>query len=68
VTGEPAAIRALCRDSFKLALGDAMDENGDSTHSSRFILIDPRGRIRGYYSALEPGANPPAAGWRCGTG
>lgn len=53
LTGDREKIRSLCLDSFKLALGDEMDENGDITHSSRFVLVDQSGTIRGYYDALD---------------
>lgn len=55
LTGDPAAIRALCLESFRLAVGDTKDERGDITHSTRFVLVDDKGRIRGYYDSLDPG-------------
>jgi protein SCO1/2 len=45
LTGDPATLDMLDHDAFKLGnLGVAMD------HSTRFVLIDKKGRIRGYYS------------------
>jgi protein SCO1/2 len=45
LTGDPAILDMLDHDAFKLGnLGVAMD------HSTRFVLIDKKGRIRGYYS------------------
>jgi cytochrome oxidase Cu insertion factor (SCO1/SenC/PrrC family) len=29
--------------------------NGSLTHSTRFVLVDGKGRIRGYYATLEDG-------------
>jgi protein SCO1/2 len=44
LTGDPRILDSLDRDSFKLGtLGAAMD------HSTRFVLVDRQGRIRGYY-------------------
>lgn len=54
LTGDPAAIRSLCLQSFKLAIGENMDERGDITHSTRFVLVDAEGNIRGAYEALDP--------------
>lgn len=53
LTGDPEAIRRLCLESFKLAIGEEMDENGDITHSSRFVLIDRQGRVRTTYDSLD---------------
>jgi protein SCO1/2 len=45
LTGDTATLDRLDHDAFKLGnLGAAMD------HSTRFVLIDRKGRIRGYYS------------------
>jgi protein SCO1/2 len=44
LTGDPRILDGLDRDSFKLGnVGSAMD------HSTRFVLVDHKGRIRGYY-------------------
>jgi protein SCO1 len=44
LTGNPGTLNMLDRDAFKLGtLGAGMD------HSTRFVLIDQKGRIRGYY-------------------
>lgn len=44
LTGERAKLNALALDTFKL---NAVD--GSMNHSSRFVLVDRQGRIRGYY-------------------
>lgn len=51
LTGARAAIYSLSRDGFKLGISD----DGDSqtpVHSTRFVLVDRHGTIRGYYDAL----------------
>lgn len=52
--GEKAVIRSLARDGFKLAVedGDAKDPE-PVLHSTRFILVDASGDIRGYYDSLD---------------
>jgi protein SCO1/2 len=56
LTGSRAAIDALTRDGFKLAVSDGSDEGGMPVHSTRVVLVDRRGAIRGYYDALAPDA------------
>jgi protein SCO1/2 len=46
LTGEPATLQMLDRDAFKLG-----DLNMD--HSTRFVLIDKQGRVRGYYALFD---------------
>jgi len=48
LTGEEARIHQLAREGFKLGSVD-----GSLTHSTRFVLVDIRGRIRGYYGTGE---------------
>jgi protein SCO1/2 len=44
LTGDPKILDQLDHDSFKLGnVGSTMD------HSTRFVLVDGKGRIRGYY-------------------
>lgn len=48
LTGPEATLQKLDRDVFKLGnLNAAME------HSTRFVLIDRQGRIRGYYETSE---------------
>lgn len=56
LTGPRDEIYALTRDGFKLAVSDGSEEKGTPVHSTRFVLIDRRGVIRGYYDALAPDA------------
>ena len=53
LTGPQSTIYNLSRDGFKLAVGD---EKGVPVHSTRMILVDRHGAIRGYYDATEPDA------------
>ncbi len=48
LTGEPATLQTLDRDVFKLGNVDASLQ-----HSTRFVLVDHRSRIRGYYDTSE---------------
>jgi protein SCO1/2 len=48
LTGEAAALHDLSRNAFKLNNVD-----GSLDHSTRFVLVDRRGRIRGYYLSTE---------------
>ncbi len=56
LTGSKAAIYNLSRDGFKLAADDGSANEGVPVHSTRLILVDRRGTIRGYYDALAPDA------------
>ena len=56
LTGSAAAIYSLSRDGFKLGVSDGSEEEGVPIHSTRFVLVDRRGAIRGYYDALAPDA------------
>jgi protein SCO1/2 len=59
LTGDQAAIRELCERSFLLAFGEDLGADGDILHSSRLVLVDAQGRVRGYYDALDPAARKP---------
>jgi len=59
LTGEREAIHHLAVHGFKLAVDDdppAGTANADEPilHSTRFVLVDGGGRIRGYYDAFDP--------------
>lgn len=57
LTGEREAIRRLAQEGFHLSAVPAPDrvrENGPVIlHSSRFVLVDGRARIRGYYDSQD---------------
>jgi protein SCO1/2 len=57
LTGPRQAIWELSVTGFKLGLAEAEglpEEQGPIVHSTRFVLVDGEGRIRGYYDAFEP--------------
>lgn len=54
LTGDKGTIYRLSRDGFKLAAGSAAD--GEPVHSTRMILVDRNGQIRGYYNATDADA------------
>jgi len=58
LTGTVAEIHRLSRDGFKLAVdipkaGDAGNPQEPILHSTRFVLVDGQGRIRGYYDGFD---------------
>lgn len=53
LTGSRDAIGSISRDGFKLGLSEGEPDTGP-VHSTRFVLVDRRGTIRGYYDALAP--------------
>jgi protein SCO1/2 len=56
LTGPKSAIYKLSHDGFKLAVSDGSDAQGIPVHSTRMVLVDRHGRIRGYYDATEADA------------
>jgi cytochrome oxidase Cu insertion factor (SCO1/SenC/PrrC family) len=56
LTGPKSAIYRLSHDGFKLAVSDGSDEQGIPVHSTRMVLVDRHGQIRGYYDAAEADA------------
>lgn len=63
LTGEKAAIYKLSRESFRLGVEETKPEDrGPDTeevlHSSKFVLLDRAGRIRGYYDGDIPDTVP----------
>lgn len=55
LTGEKPATWALSSEGFHLGVGDTPDNAAmPITHSSKFVLVDQQGRIRGYYDSFEP--------------
>ncbi len=54
LTGDPPAILALMGDGFHLAVEpDTGDPRNPIAHSTRLVLVDGDGRIRGYYQGLD---------------
>lgn len=52
LTGDAEAIRKLCEDGFKLPSGDGSAGDMATAHSSKFMLVDYRGRVRGAYNGV----------------
>jgi protein SCO1/2 len=60
LTGSRDALYKLCREGFKLPVADTEGTEAEPiAHSTRFVLIDQKGQIRGYYS-LEDETTPDA--------
>ena len=58
LTGPKAGIYALARDGFKLPIAEPETPGGQIIHSTRLILIDRLGAIRGFYEATtDAGVN-----------
>jgi len=54
LTGPQATMYRLSREGFKLAVEPAGGpEKEPILHSTRFVLVDARGRIRGYYDGFD---------------
>lgn len=62
LTGSEARVHALILGSFKLNVGrmEGEDPGLAFAHSSRLVVVDGEGRIRGYYDSLEPGGTEAA--------
>ena len=56
LTGDPDAIARLAQDGFRLAIADGGPPQEPIVHSVRLVLVDQRGRIRGYYDATDAAA------------
>ncbi len=56
LTGDRGAIVAFAEDGLKVPVGDGPAAGAtvmDIAHTGRFVLVDGRGRIRGYYERSE---------------
>ena len=51
LTGAKADIYSLARDGFKLPIAEPASPGGQIIHSTRLILIDQAGSVRGFYEA-----------------
>jgi cytochrome oxidase Cu insertion factor (SCO1/SenC/PrrC family) len=56
LTGNRSAIYELSQKGFKLAATNGKDEMGMPVHSTRLVLVDRHGQIRGYYDATAADA------------
>jgi protein SCO1/2 len=59
LTGDPASVTATVVTGFHLHVGERVPVDGgtvyDIMHAVRFVLVDQRGRIRGYYMSDADG-------------
>lgn len=55
LTGRKSEVYRIIRDIFKLPVEEleAPGEHGPIAHSTRFVLVDARSEIRGYYDGLD---------------
>ncbi len=56
LTAPKEALYSLIHDGFKLGVSDPTDGSHNPVHSTRVVLVDRRGIIRGYYDATEADA------------
>jgi protein SCO1/2 len=54
LTGSRDAVAALLHDGFRVAFDDTGPAVSPITHSDRFVLVDRRLQIRGYYHGNDP--------------
>ena len=58
LTGELESVRKLLVEGFRVAMGEpqSVGENLiDIAHTGKFVLVDPQGRIRGFYDYNQAG-------------
>lgn len=54
LTGDESTLHSLAREGFLLGVEPGAGSDQEPiVHSTRFVLVDGRGRIRGYYDAFE---------------
>jgi protein SCO1 len=53
LTGTPEAVARLSREGFRLAAETQGESPEDIIHSTRLVLLDGEGRIRGYYESED---------------
>jgi protein SCO1/2 len=56
LTGPKSTIYDLSTQGFKLAASENGGDQGQPMHSTRMVLVDRYGQIRGYYDATEADA------------
>jgi protein SCO1/2 len=56
LTGAKTAIYDISRHGFKLGVSGGTEDSGTPVHSTRMVLVDRHGVIRGYYDATAPDA------------
>lgn len=54
LTGPRDTVVGLLRDGFRVAFADDGPPSAPITHSDRFVLVDRRLQVRGYYHGNDP--------------
>ncbi len=54
LTGEVAAVRQVIEERLRMRMGERDESSGDIPHGTHFVLVDPTGRIRGFYRTEGP--------------
>lgn len=54
LTAPEEVVQSLALDVFRLGIAEGTDPDEPIIHSSRFVLVDAEGRIRGYYEGTTP--------------
>jgi cytochrome oxidase Cu insertion factor (SCO1/SenC/PrrC family) len=54
LTGDKAAIFKLARESFHVGAADGDTTDDPVLHSTRFVLVDRAGKVRGHYDSTDP--------------
>lgn len=54
LTGPKSQVYQLIVAGFKLPAAEHDGDQGQPLHSTRMVLVDRRGQIRGYYDAIAP--------------
>ena len=57
LTGEKAVVHRLANDGFKLSLQETPGADEPVTHSTRIVLVDRNGWIRGFYEGVGEGSD-----------
>ena len=55
LTGEKRQIQDLAADGFKVVVKEDNSTEDLFIHTTKFMLVDRLGRVRGYYDGTEPG-------------
>lgn len=53
LTGDIQTLQEVVTKGFKLSMGQEKEGSPDIFHSDRFVLVDKKGRIRGYYESAS---------------
>jgi cytochrome oxidase Cu insertion factor (SCO1/SenC/PrrC family) len=51
LAGGPGEVKKLSMEGFKLPIAEGKSKGEEIVHSKNLVLVDPNGRIRGYYDS-----------------